>query len=236
MPTPYFDFKQFRIRHDRCAMKVGTDGVLLGAWSPVDGAERALDIGTGSGLIAIMLAQRGARKITGIEIDADAAGQAAENAAASPWCDIIQIKRTDVASFSEEQGFDLIVSNPPYFEEALQCPDSRRSAARHADTSLSFASLAFHARRLIKEGGRFCVIIPTSAESSFMAACSLERFTLVRRTAVITRSGKQPRRLLLELRQTAQPIVATHDELVLMDNNGNPRSEAYMKLTADFYL
>ena len=236
MPKSYFDFKQFRIYHDRCAMKVGTDGVLLGAWSSTEGVNRALDIGTGSGLVALMIAQRGVKEVVGVEIDTDAAQQAAENAAASPWSNNIQIESTDISDFKTEKKFDLIVSNPPYFEEALRCPDNRRSAARHADTSLNFAMLTTHARRLIKEGGRFCVIIPTTAESSFMAACIAAHFTLVHRTAVITRSGKAPRRLLLELCQTTQALTVTHDELILQDDNENPRSEAYTKLTSDFYL
>lgn len=236
MPKSYFDFKQFRIYHDRCAMKVGTDGVLLGAWSSTEGVNRALDIGTGSGLIALMIAQRGVQEVVGVEIDTEAAEQAAANAEASPWSNNIHIESTNISNFKTENKFDLIVSNPPFFEEALPCPDNRRSTARHADTSLNFTTLATHARRLIKEGGRFCVIIPTTAESSFMAACIAAHFTLIRRTAVITRSGKSPRRLLLELRQTTQALTATYDELILQDNNENPRSESYTKLTSDFYL
>ena len=236
MPKSYFDFKQFRIYHDRCAMKVGTDGVLLGAWSSIEGVNRALDIGTGSGLVALMIAQRGVEEVVGVEIDTEAAQQAAENAAASPWSNNIRIESTDISDFKTEKKFDLIVSNPPYFEESLRCPDNRRSAARHTDTSLNFAMLTTHARRLIKEGGRFCVIIPTTAESSFISACIAAHFTLVQRTAVITRRGKAPRRLLLELCQTTQALIATHDELILQDNNENPRSESYTELTSDFYL
>ena len=136
MRNPFFRFKQFTVWHDRCAMKVGTDGVLLGAWVSLDQARNVLDIGTGSGLIALMIAQRCLAQITGIDIDADAIGQASENASASPWGNRIRFYQADANSF-QNGVYDTIVSNPPYFRERVHCPDGQRNAARHTE-SLTF--------------------------------------------------------------------------------------------------
>ena len=133
MSDSSFLFKQFIVHHDRCAMKVGTDGVLLGAWAPVDQAHTALDVGTGTGLVALQLAQRNPHlRVTAVEIDAPAAAQAAENVAGSPWPDRIEVVCADFNDFQPDGRFDLIVSNPPYFVDALPCPDRQRNTARHA--------------------------------------------------------------------------------------------------------
>ena len=125
MSNPYFQFKQFTIWHDKCAMKVGTDGVLLGAWAETENSQKILDIGTGTGLIAIMLAQRySLSQITAIEIDEAAAAQAKMNIARSPWTKRIQVICNDFSLFRTESKYNLIVSNPPYFVNALNCPTS----------------------------------------------------------------------------------------------------------------
>lgn len=126
-----FACKQFFVAHDRCAMKVGTDGVLLGGWAPCENARRILDIGTGSGLVALMLAQRSLpdTRIDAVDIDADAAAQAAENFLASPWSDRMQVFHQDIGEFTAacpESRYALIVSNPPYFALAVACRDSAR--------------------------------------------------------------------------------------------------------------
>lgn len=141
MPKAYFDFKKFRIFHDKCAMKVGTDGVLLGAWSCAGSEHRTvLDVGTGSGLIAIMLAQKTQAVIWGVDIDENAVFQANENAAATEWSDRLHFLHSDISSFSPDFQFDLLVSNPPFFSRSLKCPDGVRSQARHTD-SMSFGEL-----------------------------------------------------------------------------------------------
>lgn len=124
MPNPYFQFKQFVVFHDKCAMKVGTDGVLVGAWAQVDGARKVLDIGTGSGLIALMLAQRNPDAfVTAVDIDEAAVEQARENVARTPWSDRMEVERLDIRKAPEEWNgcFDAIVSNPPYFVESVKC-------------------------------------------------------------------------------------------------------------------
>ena len=137
-----FRFKQFAVRQDRCPMKVGTDGVLLGAWAEVrPGDRRMLDVGTGTGLIALMLAQRSAARITAVDVDAECATQAAENFAASPWADRLDAVAVAVQRYDPVERFDLIVSNPPYYVDSLLSPDEGRNTARHA-AGLPFGELA----------------------------------------------------------------------------------------------
>ena len=147
-----FRFKQFSVRQDRCPMKVGTDGVLLGAWAGVRPSDRRmLDIGTGTGLIALMLAQRAPEaSVTGVDID-DVA-QARENGDASPWGDRVVFERCPVQEFRAPEPFDLIVSNPPFFVDSLTCPDEGRTAARHA-VHLPFDELRDAVLRLMAPAG-----------------------------------------------------------------------------------
>ena len=143
MSQPFFQFKQFTVWHDKCAMKVGTDGVLLGAWTPVESSARILDIGTGTGLVALMLAQRCSASVIALEIDGKAAQQAAENITRSPWGSRIEVVCQDFRLYSNKNNslkYDTIVSNPPYFTDSLKCPDSQRNTARHND-NLSYEEL-----------------------------------------------------------------------------------------------
>ena len=160
MPNPYFAFKQFTVRHDRCAMKVGTDGVLLGAWTDLSHSRRILDIGTGTGLIALMLAQRCMdARITAIDLDSAAVEQAQENIQASPWKDRIEALQQDICTYHPNGTFDTIVSNPPYFIDSLKCPDGQRSTARHTDT-LDADRLIGKVSELLTSDGRFSIILP----------------------------------------------------------------------------
>jgi tRNA1Val (adenine37-N6)-methyltransferase len=148
MANPWFHFKQFSIRQDRSAFKVGTDGVLLGAWTDVAGVETVLDVGTGTGLLALMLAQRSAARITAIEIDGPSSDQARENTAASPWHNRISIMNTSLQDFRPEGRFDLVISNPPFFQDSLRPPDNDRAISRH-DALLTLKELATTVPRLM---------------------------------------------------------------------------------------
>ena len=165
MSNPFFKFKRFTVYHDRCAMKVGTDGVLLGAWTDVEGVRSVLDVGTGTGLIALMLSQRCDAAVQAIDIDEDAVIQARENVKNSPWPEQIEVRQEDVREFAETCGrrFDLIVSNPPYFTEKVMCPEQRRNAARHTE-GLAFSELAAAVSALLAEQGRFSVVLPSAAD------------------------------------------------------------------------
>ena len=166
MSNSSFKFKQFTIYHDKCAMKVGTDGVLLGAWAPIANVKRVLDVGTGTGLIALQLAQRNPHaKITAIEIDTVAAEQAKNNVLHSPWADRIEVLCLDFRNYQQDDKFDLLVSNPTYFMDALKCPDEQRCMARHAG-GLNYHSLFRHAVHLLSEQGKVSIIIPSEVEKT----------------------------------------------------------------------
>ena len=233
MSNTYFKFKQFTVFHDRCAMRVGTDGVLLGAWVSVEGVRRVLDVGTGSGLIALQLAQRcpGAR-ITGIEIEPEAASQAHENVERSPWAERVEVVCGDFRDYMPVEKFDLIVSNPPYFTDALRSPDARRRTARHTE-ELDYGLLFRHALDLLAPGGRMAVIIPTEVEVLALDSAFACGWFLCRRTNVYTKPGKKCRRLLLEF--GTKPAVYVATDLYIEKAEGG-YSEAYAALTRAFYL
>lgn len=230
-----FTFQQFTIDDTHCAMKVGTDGVLLGAWADLGGARRVLDVGCGSGLVTLMAAQRApGAEVTGVEIDPAAAGDALRNALASPFRSRVRIVCADVLHFVTGAGaFDHVVSNPPFFEEELLPPGASRAAARHtAGGGLTFAAL-LKAVAGVPGVSRFSLILPTAALPRFLPLAACHGFTPARRTDVVTRPGKAPKRTLLELR--TQPAVLRCDTLTLAAPDGG-RSEEYAALCRDFYL
>jgi tRNA1Val (adenine37-N6)-methyltransferase len=231
MPSSSFRFQQFEVFHDRCAMKVGTDGVLLGAWVKPGSAHRILDVGAGSGLIALILAQHSEAEIIGIEFDASAAEQAAENVSRSPWRDRIQIIKADFRTFSDEP-YDLIVSNPPYFQNALQAPAVSRNQARH-DVTLSYEELIVKAVALLSDKGRLAVVLPFDSARSFEDACWASELYLSRSCEVSTIQGQAPKRVLLEYSRLRGETERT---TLVVGIKGNARSEAYSALTSDLYL
>lgn len=231
MSSPSFRFKQFEVFHDRCAMKVGTDGVLLGAWvEPLDAA-RILDVGTGCGLIALILAQRSQAEIVGVEFDAQAAEQAAENARNSPWSNRIRMVHADIRTY-KSQPFDLIVSNPPFFQNALQAPKAERNRARH-DVTLSYEELIANAASLLTSEGRLAVVLPYDAAPEFEAVCWSNGLFPKRSCAVSTIEGKSPKRILLEC---SKQRCSTEHTTLAVGGKANVRSEAYSALTSDLYL
>lgn len=256
-----FRFKQFEIEQDRCAMKVGTDGVLLGAWA--QGGRRILDIGSGTGLISLMMAQRFPdAEVVGIDMDADACGQARENVMASPFRDRVEIECCRLQDFggaseaAEASGtaevlkadggasetaeglkaagvFDAIVSNPPFFVDSLKNPDSKRTMARHTD-SLPFRDLFAGVKRLLSDDGVFSAIVPVEVVEQFVAESCILGFYLIRKCGVKTVERKQPKRFMLSF---AKHRISPYEEHVetMMDSHGN-RSEWYRKITEEFYL
>ena len=228
-----FQFKQFTIHQQRSAMKVGTDGVLVGAWASVRANDRTiLDIGTGTGLIALMLAQRNPEaEVVAVEIDSESAAQARDNVAASLWSDRVTVEECAVQDFVSDRKFDLIVSNPPYFVDSQKCPDGSRNTARHTDT-LSFSELMETAERLLAPDGRFAVIVPAEAAMSVVAAGNLH---LVRRCDVHTKPNAQPKRVMLEFSPRFEGA-AIREELTIGDGTNGGYSPEYVALTRDFYL
>lgn len=229
-----FQFKQFSILHDKCAMKVGTDGVLLGAWVNVENSTRILDVGTGSGLLALMLAQRRQKAtIDAIEIEENACRQACENAEDSAWRNRITVFHTSLQNFKPLEKYDLIVSNPPFFSQSLQNPDLLRKTARHNDSLLP-EELAQHAKRLLKENGRLAVIYPLHEAQLFCKAAQEIGFYIQRITHVIPSVGKNAKRLLVELQLS--PCELLENKLCIEKEMRHTYTDEYISLTKDFYL
>lgn len=236
MANPYFQFKQFTVWHDRCAMKVGTDAVLLGSWVRVEGAKRMLDIGCGSGLIALMVAQRNAEaRVVGVEIDQEAASQAAENVARSPWHDRIRIVCQDILEYTDEEKFDVVFSNPPYFVSSLKCPDKKRASARHAD-GLSFESLVSKAASLLSENGEFSLVVPSEASHEIKAICLFNKLFLWHETQVVTKRGVEAKRVLLSFRRAIPTEEEVRTDQLVMESSPGQYSERYAEMVKDFYL
>lgn len=230
-----FTFKQFHIDHSRCAMKVGTDGVLIGAWCRLPSSGRILDVGTGTGLIAVMAAQRAPEcTATGIDIDAECVAQARDNAASSPWGDRIEIEQCALQEFFPTHRFDAIVSNPPYFEESLLPPDARRTAARHT-RSLTYAELVEGVVRLLDTDGCFSLILPAAESERFMSAAHGALF-LTRRCDVRTTRGSGVRRVMMEFAVSVPKLVPQIESLSIEDGGPMRYSDEYRALTRDFYL
>ena len=235
MSNDYFQFRQFVVHQQRCAMKVGTDGTLLGAWAAAQpGQCRILDIGTGTGLIALMMAQRYPEaEVTGIDIDEDAVTQAVENVSLSPFSERVRIYRQDIVNFTDIIGFDAIVSNPPYFVDSLACPDDQRTIARHA-VSLTYEQLMYQAYRLLKDEGRFSVVVPSDCRAKIEAAACLEGFFTTRVCLIKTTPRKQPKRQLIEFQK--HPVSELDISEGVIEVSPNVRSEWYQQLTKEFYI
>lgn len=199
MPASSFRFKQFTIRHERSAMKVGTDGVVLGAWAQVEGARRILDIGTGTGLLALMAAQRNPEaRVDAVEIDEEAAAEATENIAASPWSDRIRVHGMDARRLRASEPYDLIISNPPYYPGEMSSADASSSVAKHS-AELGLDDLVAVVHSLLAADGRFVVIVPFNREDELRL--SGERLGLhVKRRGPLWYVRDRPyKRVLLEL-------------------------------------
>jgi len=232
MSSPCFHLKKFDVYHDLCAMKVGTDGVLLGAWVNTENPKRILDVGTGSGLIALMLAQRTNAKIDAIEIDISGYIQAVKNVAESTWPDRIKVINADFGSYLFEDNYDIIVSNPPFFRNSLKAPSKGRSLARH-DETLTWKQLIDKSAGLLSPDGRFSVILPIEADGVFDAICWQYKLYLTRRCAVITTEGNDPKRLLLEF--SFKRTMTEHTNLTI-ETSEHRRTTAFSNITSDFYL
>ncbi|MCP5097650.1 MAG: methyltransferase [Chloroflexi bacterium] len=233
-----FQFKQFTIQQDRCAFKVGTDGILLGAWADVAGVERVLDIGTGSGLLALMLAQRlPLAQVDAVEIDPNSAQQAMENVQASPWAERVKVWQTAVQTHtaSGTQPYDLIISNPPFFDvkSNMVAPQIGRQQARQT-TMLDHNTLLDCVMALLGGNGRFCTILPVLAGALLIAYAAEKGLSCVRKTAVRPVAHKPPHRLLLQFEQTQQPM--QEDELIIETAQRHHYSDEFITLTEAFYL
>jgi tRNA1Val (adenine37-N6)-methyltransferase len=225
-------FKHFSVRHDRVAMKVGMDGVLLGAWTSVQDVKSILDIGTGSGIIALMLAQRtsDAVRIDAVEVSDDI-HQAEENFNASPWKHRLRAFHTSVQEFEAQEPYDLLVTNPPYYVNALKPPDPKRERARH-DRLLGHDEIVAAATRLLAAEGRLSVILPWPFSKDFGILAARKGLYSTRICDVHSKPERPPIRRLMELGSTPSPL--QRSSLCLLDPQGNP-SDDYRALLRNFY-
>lgn len=232
-----FRFRHFSVKNEKSALKVGTDAVLLGAAVTVRDSDRyLLDIGTGTGVIALMVAQRisafgSGYRIEAIDIDPLSSAEAGENFASSPWSANLTSRNIALQEYRPKEKFDLIFSNPPYYDESLKNPDVRESIARHTE-SLSYRQICAFASEYLGEDGRLSLILPSEAETSLRrtaASFGLYPFRVLR---IRTTAAKSARRIVAEFsrRKTEVP----DEEIVLQDSQG--RTPEYSALTADFYL
>ena len=229
-----FRFKQFEIHDELSAMKIGTDGVLLGAWADVAEARSILDVGTGTGLVAIMCAQRNEHAMVhGIDIVEDAIVESRQNVARTPWCNRITMEHADLRDFDTKVRYDHIVTNPPFFLTSLHSPDAARAVARHA-TSLSYEDIISAAERLLNEGGRLTVILPVDCAAVFRRV-AFERLWLSRIVEIVTREGEAPKRTIMEFVLTDKPLMPRATSLTIQAADGS-YTEDYRHLTKEFYL
>ncbi len=228
-----FSFKRFTVGHEGCAMKVGTDGVLLGAWAA--GGRRILDVGTGSGLVALMMAQRFAgAEVTAIDVEQGACLQAQVNVAASPFADRIRVVEASLQAFHGGGGYDAVVCNPPFYAGTPACKTAARTMARSAET-LPAADLFGHAARLMAGGGVLSVVVPAAVRGAFDAEAALAGLFPRRACMVRTVPGKPVSRCLLEYGRRPSPAGFEETEECL-NNADMTRTAWYARLTGEFYL
>ncbi len=216
-------------------MKVGTDAVLLGSWVNPSHAKTILDIGTGTGIIALMLAQRCGAKIDAIDIDSNAFVQASENAANCTWKDRIHIHHTSLQQFTKvsDHKYDLIVSNPPYFVDSSKALVESRTNARHTD-QLPFHELLNGVLALLNQTGKFYVILPTKESEVFREMAEEHKLYLTKLTRVVTRADKPEKRLLMRFEFTKRAF--SEDSIVIEEDERHSYTEAYKELTREYYL
>jgi tRNA1Val (adenine37-N6)-methyltransferase len=231
----WFEFKQFRIEQKYSAMKVGTDGVLLGAWTLVENSSRIFDVGTGTGLVALMLAQRCNANIDAVEIDEKAFQEAGHNFSQSMWHNRLKVFHGDFLKHSlkdDDEKYDLIVSNPPFFVNSLKTKDPQLALAKH-DINMCIEQLINKTQSLLKADGRLTLIFPYSITDQVKESARLAGFFVKRRTDVFAKPSKTPIRTLMEL--SLKPVFPEINQLVIRDDS-NQFSSSFKELTSPYYL
>lgn len=234
MRNTHFQFKQFALLQDKAAMKLGTDSVLLGCFTKVSKAECILDIGTGTGILALMMAQKSNALIDAVEIDQEAFKQAAQNAIESPWHDRVKIHHTAIQNFQALKKYDIIISNPPYYRNAknMGIEDEKRALARH-DKDLPFEDLCKEAYRLMKEDALFWLILPHKEGLEFIQIAKQHSLLLHHSINIKPKPEKEVNRLILAFGKSNKTY--TEISFTIYQSDGNATAE-YVDLTKDFYL
>lgn len=242
-----FHFKQFDVKQDKSSMKVGTDAVLLGTWVRINTlSTSALEVGTGCGVISLIIAQRYPEvTIDAIDIDQESVCEAEENFINSPWKHRLNAINKSLQEYNTTKVYDFIISNPPYFNNSLQCPKQQRTNARHTNT-LSYNDLLNHSHNLLSNNGSLSVILPYEEGKLFIRLSTEYNFILNRITKVYPTPTSQPKRMLIELIKqpaTTNSITITkvsdiqqHSDTLVIENSRHNYTDDYISLTKDFYL
>lgn len=234
--NPYFRFKQFRIEQERSAMKVGVDGVLLGAWVNVSREKRMLDVGTGTGLIALMMAQKSPlAEIDAVEIDPEAFQEALFNVQQSPWSNRIHGECSSFQDFAahSKQKYDLIISNPPFFVNSLKASEDNRAKARHAD-ALPLTELISGAKKILTENGKIALVLPAESLQELGKMVVEQQLFISRLCRVKPNPVKPVFRILVEIASMEIPF--QEEELMIEFEQHHDYTPQYRELTKDFYL
>lgn len=230
-----FQFKQFSIKDENSALKVGTDAVLLGAYVKLENIKSVLDIGCGSGIIALMMAQKSNSTIDAIDIDFESIQEAKVNFKNSPWSDQIIAIHTSLSDFVKQSNkkYDLIISNPPFFNNSLKSSSDRNNLSKHTSI-LNHEDLVFGVKNLIAPNGVFAVIIPFDQITSFLNIAFIEGFHCFQKLIIYPTPKKPANRVIIEFRSN-RFNKSTEENLTIRDESGN-FTEQYKTLTSDFYL
>ena len=233
--TSTFYFKQFKVEDGRSTMKVGTDAVLLGAVAKAENAGKILEIGTGCGVISLILAQRCQARIDAIDIDKESVSQAAENVQNSPWKDRINIIHCSLQNFTQQPGnkYDLVISNPPFFSRSLKSPSKKRNISRH-DDSLSFDELIEGSLELMTLDAGLWIILPVNESREFMKKALKSGLFAHYILKIATKKGSTYRRIILQLKKSNSEEVIEQE--ISIKNNDDSFTRDYVKLTHEFYI
>ncbi len=229
-----FHFKHFSLYHHRSTMKVGTDAILLGRWTEVNPTDVVLDIGTGCGLLPLMLSQKGVAHVDAVDIDKASIEEATINFAASRWSDHLKAYCADVVDFHPDKKYDLIVSNPPFFNRFSKCDSERKSRARHNDAGLSYATLCYEVCRLMQPEGRFAVVLPFDVSDLFLEEAEKVGLCLRKRMTIIPIEGREQNRVNLELEFSQN--VEIHEETFVIRDADKRFTAQYNEFLKDYYL
>jgi len=235
MPNSYFRFKEFTIQQDKSAMKVCTDSCIFGAWSAkhLNGIKRILDVGSGTGLLSLMLAQKSGSQIDSIELDSESAGQARENIMASPWSARISLLEGDVLHYPLTGDYDFIISNPPFFEYDLRSPQEKKNKAKHNET-LTLDQLIVDIRSLLTPEGIFSILLPWHRTGYFETLATENGFFLREKLIVRQTATHQPFRSIC-LFGFQNPEKAVVKDLIIKNEKGKYTTEC-AALMSDYYI
>lgn len=234
MPKNSFTFKQFTINQDRCAMKVCTDACILGASTEVENVNRILDIGTGTGLLSLMLAQRSNAQIGAVEVDEDAYQQAVMNVQASKFAERIEVHHQRIQDFTSTENYDLIISNPPFYQQSLKSSDAKANKALHA-VELSFDDLIDSVLRLLSVDGKFVVLLPPFEIEKLIQIAQKKGLYLSKKMSIRHDESKPIFRVIAAF--LTQKVHDLEEEtLIIHNNDGKTYSNEFRDLLKDYYL